>query len=539
MNNSSEAVFALLKGVDTPRALGLWLRFKHLGFREAVTVTFKPSDYADHVSFHKDYLALSFLKKWKAFKQPACRETALADFITSEDKCRRTNEFLRALRSGRCFCIDPTFEAFYSRMRRFIASVVGPDCYPALRHSKWTTGANDDLKKSQSYPDKKLEAPISVTRSASGYLLREIQFDPHWFYALTGVLPEGPYSPLRTIVKIVEGGRYDTVGKTSLTDRSIVVEPRGNSLLQKSVGTFLRRRLLSRGVDLNDQTINQRLASQAYRSSLATIDLKAASDTVSSELVRDLFPPDFYNMLDDLRSKSIKIDGSWTKLEKFSSMGNGFTFELESLIFKAAAYATAEMYEPGSVSSVYGDDIIVSSAVAQKLIGYLSLIGFTVNTEKSYLEGMFFESCGKHYFGDFDVTPIYQKEELDEIEAIRSFNRGYRLRVRAPYLSDAVTGFMSHLLRLYRSFAPNTFVPDWYESDDAILTDPDSLEFDRNYGYRCRRVVQNRRVLPGHHASMYAYSLRQPLAEQEATYGDVRSKKGSYALASFYMNKFG
>lgn len=353
-------------------------------------------------------------------------------------------------------------------------------------------------------------------------------------------MPEGPYSPLlKTFLKIVEGGRYDTVPKTSVIDRSIIVEPRGNSFLQKSVGTFIRRRLLRAGVNLNDQGINQRLAQKAFRENLATIDLEMASDSIADELVHILLPVDWYNLLSDLRSPKVSLDGSFHKLEKFSSMGNGFTFELESLIFAAAAYAVTSETKHGYAFSVYGDDIIVHQSSAGELVSLLEALGFTVNTEKSFVTGMFYESCGKHYFGDHDVTPIYQKEDFDDVEAIRSFNRVYRLCSRCPSLTANFASYMSLLARLYPRYLESTVAPDFYSGDDAKLVPTDSLEFDRNYGYRSRRIRELSKEFPGHEPSMLAYTLRQSLSQDSATYGNVRSKRVGYVLSAFYVNKFG
>jgi hypothetical protein len=99
----------------------------------------------------------------------------------------------------------------------------------------------------------------------------------------------------------------------------------------------------------------------------------------------------------------------------FSSMGNGFTFELESLIFWALSKATAYFTGTSGVISVYGDDIICPTGMAQDLIWILSVFGFQTNRDKSFTEGPFRESCGGHYHSGFDVTPFYLRKPIESL----------------------------------------------------------------------------------------------------------------------------
>lgn len=146
---------------------------------------------------------------------------------------------------------------------------------------------------------------------------------------------------------------------------------------------------------------------------LATIDLSMASDTLSASIVRLLLPPGWWRMLCRLRSPVTKwFDGSDRVVEKFSSMGNGFTFELESLIFYALASAVT-----GNVS-VYGDDIIVPTDSYDQVVEVLGAYGFRINTAKSYSIGSFRESCGMDAFGGLDCTPFFIRSLPESVEDI-------------------------------------------------------------------------------------------------------------------------
>jgi len=211
---------------------------------------------------------------------------------------------------------------------------------------------------------------------------------------------------------IVEGNVLFTVPKSSTIDRCAAKEPDLNMFLQKGVGSFIRTRLRERArIDLNDQTINQRLAYQgSIDGQLATIDLSSASDSVTCMLVRRLLPVDWYCYLDNIRSQRTFVRGGWHDNEMFSSMGNAFTFELESLIFWALAKTLRKHLRISGKISVYGDDIICPVSMVKPLIQVLGFCGFMVNQSKSFWTGGIRESCGKHYYRGKDITPFYVRE---------------------------------------------------------------------------------------------------------------------------------
>jgi hypothetical protein len=128
-----------------------------------------------------------------------------------------------------------------------------------------------------------------------------------------------------------------------------------------------------------------------------------ASDTLSYNLVAWLLPYPWLKFFSDVRSPLGKLkDGTKIPYAKFSSMGNGATFTIETLIFAAACDAVG-----ASEYTVYGDDIILSSDRSHDLLQLLRFMGFMPNWDKSYLEGPFRESCGGNYYLGDDITPVY------------------------------------------------------------------------------------------------------------------------------------
>jgi hypothetical protein len=215
------------------------------------------------------------------------------------------------------------------------------------------------------------------------------------------------YSAFQKQVEVVDHNTVLFVPKTTLTRRSIATEPLLNNWLQTSVDVAMRRRLKKVGNDLTDQVRNQRMAWEGSFDSddgFCTIDLSSASDSISTELVRALLPPDWFYLLDRLRSRNYSYKGVIRSYEKFSSMGNGFCFPLQTLLFLAICSAC----ESGRISEdfrAYGDDILVRKTRFEAVISLLGRCGFTANSKKTFSSGPFRESCGGEYWRGVDVCP--------------------------------------------------------------------------------------------------------------------------------------
>jgi hypothetical protein len=274
----------------------------------------------------------------------------------------------------------------------------------------FSTGASTRLGRRHGDPYYKFQDIPEVTSEAALLACCAIESSPLWSADMrdrVGIDPEN-------WIKVVSGNRLDTVPKSAKTDRMIAIEPCMNMFMQRGIGSLIRSRLKRVGIDLDDQTNNQRLALRgSIDGSYATIDLAAASDTVSTALVEVLLPQDWFDAMDLVRSKrGILPSGKVITYSKFSSMGNGFTFELESLIFWALCSAVKDYYPTESDLLVYGDDIVCPTAISGSIIELLEYCGFKTNDDKSFINGPFRESCGKHYFLGVDVTPFYVRKPV-------------------------------------------------------------------------------------------------------------------------------
>jgi hypothetical protein len=156
----------------------------------------------------------------------------------------------------------------------------------------------------------------------------------------------------------------------------------------------------------------------------ATIDFSSASDSISYEVVKELLPPRWFHLLDSARSRFGQQGESLIEWEKFSSMGNGFTFQLESLLFYAIARCVVEYLHESSLSasenfvSVYGDDVIIPVKCLDLFSAASSYFGFSMNLKKSQFSSCFRESCGAHFVSGVDVKPVYLKDSLSDVTSV-------------------------------------------------------------------------------------------------------------------------
>lgn len=283
---------------------------------------------------------------------------------------------------------------------------------------------------------------------------------------------------------VVEGNRLSVVPKNVDISRTICVEPTLNMWYQLGVGNLLSARLRQFfGIDLAcQQGVNRELARlgslDCSSTSLSTIDLESASDSISLEIIRSLFPQWFSDLLLDLRSPISRLpDGSTLQLEMVSTMGNGFTFPLQTLIFACVVSAVYSQLgiSPERVDSherprkgnaprwpnwaVNGDDIVVRSDAYNRVVHVLSLLGFRVNTLKSFSNGPFRESCGADFFKGRFVRGVYLKRLGSAQDVYVAFNKFVRW---SASMSISLDTTLRYLLTKAR-FNP---VP-WWESDDA------------------------------------------------------------------------
>lgn len=298
----------------------------------------------------------------------------------------------------------------------------------------------------------------------------------------------------------IRGSRLAFAPKNFHIARCICVEPSLGIYYQLGFGRILERILLYKtGINLSKQPFKNRELARlgSIDGEFSTIDLSSASDSISLKMLRWMLPRDMYYYISELRSPWVQVGNREVELHMVSSMGNGFTFPLQTMLFAGLVLASARLRgctlrHPFADYlgnwAVFGDDIIVPKSLTADVLRGLRLMGFRVNADKTFVEGPFRESCGHDYYRGLNVRGVYIKD-VSSVQARAS-------AINQLNLFSTRTGLLvRHLVRELRGTAKFHFVPRW-ENDDAgvkvplsVMKPKRSRKFQGTYLYRCWRPV--------------------------------------------------
>jgi len=432
--NTDEFIRNYLISLDTIKAYRLLDLYQKGEHALMLSIECNPDSYSDPSEFRRDYAAVKLLSKatFLSLKLDT-REIALNALKKREEVNRYIN---RSFRSPSFGYGNPKALHVLLHAKKIMARILGTfDVDEWFESCGWGPGATSALRRQKATYSQKFRVEREMTPLLAT-LVRD-QLDKSW---------PGWFS--NPILCIQECNKVTTVPKSAKTDRTIAMEPGLNGWFQKGLGEMIRRRLRRHGCDLDDQTRNQLLARQgSIDDSLATLDMTDASNSLCRDAVKwflQPYPgerlyvhPGWLTALDCSRSHFGRIPGSdephlW---EMFSSMGNGFTFELESLIFHSITVAVCEQLQldTGYVA-VYGDDIILPSAGVPLAVQAFGLAGFEINPSKSFVSGPFRESCGDHWYSGRNCKPLFLKKRLSSYADV--YKTANRLRLNSHLWED-------------------------------------------------------------------------------------------------------
>jgi hypothetical protein len=376
-----------------------------------------PSPFMSRSRYAAAALAKSFLKKFEDIPADAADAAAIEDFLHTNgavgswtlklestldellvgEFCQLVHQFVEP---GNRFPLFSTFEAILDRARMGPGSSIGAE--------------------GEDFYTKLFSSPLTCT-SEGLYLAYANYVSQSGTWANAELHRVQRYGEAR----IVAGNRLSCVPKNVDISRTICTEPSLNMFYQLGVGDLLVDRLKSFfGIDLADQQARNRdlarVGSLDFKvnrnppeDGLVTIDLSKASDSIGLRMLEKLVPRDFVAWLKLLRCKETTLpNGSKVQLNMVSTMGNGYTFPLQTMLFCCVVEACHRVFEyPAERGSwgVNGDDIICGKYVARGVVRLLTLLGFTVNATKSFLEGPFRESCGADFHLGQPVRGVYVK----------------------------------------------------------------------------------------------------------------------------------
>lgn len=352
--------------------------------------------------FKRHYLMANVLKRFQSSDPGSANaraEQALSHLLASEERCKVSNSLLAGCLSDDRAWVPTHIRSRLLRAKKILHEILG-GTFPweeLPRACNFSPGATTEFPRSTAAIHNKWALSAQITPKALPYL---------WAFqgwAGLDLLPDYDKNQVLCMYN-----KVFTVPKNFERDRTACKPVTWNAFFQKGVGKMVKRRLQrTKKLLLPDaQEYHQVLARiGSATGALATLDLKGASDGISLALVDELFPAQWAKVLFDLREEyGLLPNGEIIQWEKLSTMGNGFTFEVETTLFYALAAACCSN---DSLVSVYGDDLIVPTRYADDVTELMMYCGFEMNREKTFLSGLFRESCGGHFYAGVDVKPFY------------------------------------------------------------------------------------------------------------------------------------
>jgi len=228
------------------------------------------------------------------------------------------------------------------------------------------------------------------------------------------------------IPRYVKADSVSVVAVEKKWNKSRIIAPDtvASGCVSNALGRYIEERLrASVGIDIKvQQHLHRKLVREASRKGhLATLDLSAASDSISIPLLRRVLPSAWWRLLRRCRTRLFRVDkkGPAMSLQSFMTMGVGYTFPLQTAVYYSLIQATKNLlrstrpYDFPGIISVYGDDCIFPTSLYPFVKTVLEDLGFKVNGDKSFAHGFFRESCGEDCFKGQSVRPAFMKWDED------------------------------------------------------------------------------------------------------------------------------
>lgn len=450
----------------------------------------------------------SILKKLRAASSSERDSVALTKFLRVNDMCK--NWSLK---------VETTWdEVLVGELKSSLHHFFNPGSLPLWDHpydylSKGRCGPGSAVgARGGSFYAKLFASPLTFTDSSLYFWYkRYIRAFPEWSNA--ELIRKEHYGDGHVVV----GNRISFVAKDDSTSRTICVEPNLNMFAQLGLAHILEKRLASTyGINLSTQPLKNATLARlgSLNGDTSTIDLSSASDSMSWSLVKEFFPSYVCRTLSSLRSHFTTLpDGTKVPLEMVSTMGNGFTFPLQTIFFASIVTACARARnfklrfprgQDWGNFGVFGDDIACPVSLTRDVLRLLQLTGFTPNVDKTFVEGPFRESCGYDYFRGCNIRGVYVKDidtPQDRYAVINQLNlfstrTGILLPKTVQYLASTVKWCP---VPRYENMSSGIHIPFSLLKDVWYCSDTQSVLYSRYEPIPCKIKISDRLSVPRGH----------------------------------------
>lgn len=457
------------RGLSDPQFCSELPRLFASGNIAAVREALPALDYSDDVyTFKVKYQMNSLLKRHRyqddTYSTRELEAMAIAKFLETQERV--------SLVDLNNLCTE--HKVILQLARLYVSKLLGPYC-PVEHRSLCRFGrkASVGVRARDACEAARWEVPLTGSSDQISWFASDLRPDEPWSRYLRNQVD----SDVKSIYREIDSLKLTFVPKTYKSLRAIMPNSTIGTYMSYGLGEMIRKRLKRGGYDL--KTLQERHKAIARSASVhkqwVTADLSSASDSITDPLVRALFPQDWYEILCQSRIKKVTLpNGNTIDSETFCTMGIGYTFPLQSLVFLAMLKAVEAFYYgrfDKRLISVYGDDMIYSSRMHQQVVGFFTAVGFVINLDKTFHDVYFRESCGGDYYHGVDVRP-FQPENGSTFVTKRSYEA-----VLYKYINTLLMRWSEHELTLTLEYLVSEFiaagifpkkVPSDYPDDSGI-----------------------------------------------------------------------
>lgn len=341
---------------------------------------------------------------------------------------------------------------------RVLGELHTEEWFSACRHGP---NASVGVRRDEATHDMKCRT-IEGTRAALQLYEEYLEWNPHQRSYLE---KKGINTP---DFKIVTGSKLSFVPKKFDSKRSMMIEPVINQFFQLGLGELIGQRLRRFGnIDISTQpAVHADLVrlTTSHGLELSTLDWSQASDRIWLGLVERLLPSDWFAAIETVRCPIATYKGRDLHLTMAGSMGNGFTFPLQTLIFRSLLLALARECGCSEFVSVFGDDCIVDVDLVPHVTWLAKELDWQLNAEKSFWDGDFRESCGVDSYRGMDVRPFFitRPDHLEPNGLLSWAYAVYNQIAERVSVKEQLDGWFSSFIkgwsRLYSIPNPQSFV---------------------------------------------------------------------------------
>lgn len=233
----------------------------------------------------------------------------------------------------------------------------------------------------------------------------------------------------RVLYKVCQSLTLTLVPKSYKSLRSIMPDTLIGSFYTRGLGRVLALRLKRVGLDIRHlQSVHGIKAEKSSKTLVnVTADLSAASDSISLWLLRRVLPDKWFKVLLFGRIPHINYEGATVRMQTILTMGLGHTFPLQTLIFYSLTESIRRIMNVRGKCSVYGDDLIYPRGI-HKLVSYVfPRVYLQLNTDKTYANVHFRESCGSDYYRGVAVRPFCPEGQHQRLTGLQYAQFLYKL----------------------------------------------------------------------------------------------------------------